>query len=206
MKTLRFILISLVLGIVSAASSHAADGEVKLIGAVEGQRNRTRMPIDVAADSIILGVHDVDVNNIPGGAKIFTRDRNRWEQTALLAPNDQAEIVDGEKRGQAGFGFAVSISGRPGRRRADYAIVGAPGHDGVAKNAGAAYIYAAGEKDWKQEVKLFASDAAEGDAFGHVASIDGITAVIGAPKDDDAGGMFIRAKKNQLRPLLVIQN
>ena len=36
-------------------------------------------------------------------------------------------------------------------------------------------------------MKLTAADAAKGDAFGNVVSIDGTTAVVGAPKDDDTG-------------------
>ena len=74
-----------------------------------------------------------------------------------------------------------------GRTSADYAIIGAPGDDSAAKNAGAAYIYAFNGKDWKQEVKLTVTDAGDGDAFGYVVSVDGTTAAVGAPKDDDAG-------------------
>ena len=66
MKTSWFILISLILGIATGTTGHAGGGEIKLIGAPEGKRNRTRMPVDVTGDVIIVGVHDVDVNNIPG--------------------------------------------------------------------------------------------------------------------------------------------
>ena len=185
MKTTLFILIGLVLGIAMGSASHAADGEIKLIGAEEGARNRTRMPADVVGDVVIVGVHDVDVNNIPGAGRIYTRNRKKWEQTAELIAHDRN--LDQAKPGQSGFGFAVSISGRPGRTSADYAIIGAPGDDSAAKNAGAAYIYAFNGKDWKQEVKLTVTDAGEGDAFGYVVSVDGTTAAVGAPKDDDAG-------------------
>ena len=185
MKTTQFILISLVVGIAMGSASHAAKGEIKLIGAEEGARNRTRMPADVVGNVIIVGVHDVDVNNIPGAGRIYTRNRTKWEQTAELIAHDRN--LDQAKPGQSGFGFAVSISGRPGRTSADYAIIGAPGDDDAGKNAGAAYIYAFNAKDWKQEVKLTAVDAEAGDAFGYVVSVDGTTAAVGAPKDDDAG-------------------
>ena len=182
MKTSWFILISLILGIATGTIGHAAEGEIKLIGAPEGARNRTRMPVDVTGDVIIVGVHDVDVNNLPGAGRIFTRNRKKWEQGADLVANDRN--IDQAKPGQSGFGFAVSISGRIGRTTADYAIIGAPGDDGAAKDAGAAYIYAFSGKNWKQEGKLTAADAAAGDAFGFVVSVDGTTAVVGAPKSD----------------------
>ena len=194
MKTSWFILISLILGIATGTIGHAAEGEIKLIGAPEGARNRTRMPVDVTGDVIIVGVHDVDVNNLPGAGRIFTRNRKKWEQGADLVANDRN--IDQAKPGQSGFGFAVSISGRIGRTTADYAIIGAPGDDGAAKDAGAAYIYAFSGRNWIQEGKLTAADAAAGDAFGFVVSVDGTTAVIGAPKGDvgaakNSGAAFV---------------
>ena len=188
MKTTLFIIVSLIFGI-------AAAGEIKLIGAVDGALNRARMPVDVVGDVIIVGVHDVDVNNILGAGRIYTRTRkNKWEQSAELLANDRN--IDQPKPGQSGFGFAVAIGGRPGRTSADYAIIGAPGDDGAAKDAGAAYIYASNGKNWRQEVKLAAGDAAAGDAFGFVVSIDGTTAVVGAPKADigaakNAGAAYV---------------
>ena len=115
MKTTLFILIGLVLGIAMGSASHAAGGEIKLIGAEEGARNRTRMPADIVGDVVIVGVHDVDVNNIPGAGRIYTRNRKKWEQTAELIAHDRN--LDQAKPGQSGFGFAVSISGRPGENK-----------------------------------------------------------------------------------------
>ena len=194
MKTYWFIVVTLILGIAAGTTIHAAGGEIKLIGAPEGKRNRTRMPVDVTGDVIIVGVHDVDVNNLPGAGRIFTRNRKKWEQGADLVANDRN--IDQAKPGQSGFGFAVSISGRIGRTTADYAIIGAPGDDGAAKDAGAAYIYAFSGRNWIQEGKLTAADAAAGDAFGFVVSVDGTTAVIGAPKGDvgaakNSGAAFV---------------
>lgn len=193
-KTLEIILCCLILSIAAGSAIHAADGEIKLIGAEEGARNRTRMPVDVVGDVIIVGVHDVDVNNLAGAGRIFTRNRKKWEQTAELIAHDRN--IDQPKPGQSGFGFAVSLSGRTGRTSADYAIIGAPGDDDAAKDAGAAYIYAFSGKNWKREVKLAASDAVAGDAFGFVVSIDGTTAVVGAPKADigaakNAGAAYV---------------
>ncbi len=182
MKIIRLIAISLMLGITSGSVCHAAGGEIKLVGAEEGIRNRGRLPADIVGDVVIVGKHNVDHDKHPGAGRIYTLNRDKWELTAELTAHDQKPNT-----GQAGFGYDVAISGPPGRRNADYAIIGAPGDDGAAENAGAAYIYAFNAPHWQQEVKLTAADAGERDAFGYVVSIDGTTAVVGAPDDDDAG-------------------
>ena len=182
MNIIRLIAIGFMLGIASGSVSHAAGGEIKLIGAEEGIRNRGRLPAEIVGDVVIVGRHNVDHDKHPGAGRIYTLNRNKWELTAELVAHDRKPNT-----GQAGFGYDVSISAPPGRRIADYAIIGAPGDDGAAGNAGAAYIYAFNSPHWQQEVKLTAADAAKGDAFGYVVSIDGTTAVVGAPKDDDTG-------------------
>ena len=182
MKTTQFILISLVVCIAMESASHAAGGEIKLVGAEEGIRNRGRMPADIVGDVVIVGLHNVDHDKVPGAGRIYTLNRNKWEQTAELIPHDRKPNT-----GQQGFGYDVAISAPPGRRIADYAIIGAPGDDEAAENAGAAYIYAFNAPHWQQEVKLTAADAEKRDAFGYVVSVDGTTAVVGAPGDDDAG-------------------
>ena len=182
MKITRLIIISLMLGFASGSVSYAAGGEIKLVGAEEGIRNRGRLPADIVGDVVIVGKHNVDHDKHPGAGRIYTLNRDKWELTAELTAHDRKPNT-----GQAGFGYDVAISGPPGRRNADYAIIGAPGDDGAAENAGAAYIYAFNAPHWQQEVKLTAADAGERDAFGYVVSIDGTTAVVGAPDDDDAG-------------------
>ena len=182
MKIVQLIAFSLMLGVASGSVSHAAGGEIKLVGAEEGIRNRGRLPAEIVGDVVIVGRHNVDHDRHPGAGRIYTLNRNKWELTAELVAHDRKPNT-----GQAGFGYDVSISAPPGRRIADYAIIGAPGDDGAAENAGAAYIYAFNSPHWQQEVKLTAADAAKGDAFGNVVSIDGTTAVVGAPKDDDTG-------------------
>lgn len=182
MKIILLIAISLMLGIASGSVSQAAGGEIKLVGAEEGIRNRGRLPAEIVGDVVIVGRHNVDHDRHPGAGRIYTLNRDKWELTAELTAHDRKPNT-----GQAGFGYDVSISAPPGRRIADYAIIGAPGDDEAAENAGAAYIYAFNSPHWQQEVKLTAADAAKGDAFGNVVSIDGTTAVVGAPKDDDTG-------------------
>ena len=182
MKKSWLIFLGLILGIAAGGVSHAAGGEIKLVGAEEGIRNRGRLPAEIVGDVVIVGRHNVDHDKHPGAGRIYTLNRNKWELTAELTAHDRKPNT-----GQAGFGYDVSISAPPGRRHADYAIIGAPGDDGAAENAGAAYIYAFNSPNWQQEVKLTAADAGERDAFGYVVSVDGTTAVVGAPGDDDAG-------------------
>ncbi len=188
MKTLQIICISVVLGFALGAVNHIAyaQKEVKLIGAPDGMRNKARMPADLLGDTIIIGAHAVGFLNTDGFAKIYTLSRNKWEETAELIRGDR----DKENPGQASFGFAVAITGPPGRGDPRYAIVGSPssGHQGgVAADGGAAYVFGKNAQNWKQEAKLLAEDAVSGDAFGWAVDIDDTTAVIGVPKDDDAG-------------------
>ena len=122
MKTTQFILISLVVCIAMESASHAAGGEIKLVGAEEGIRNRGRMPADIVGDVVIVGLHNVDHDKVPGAGRIYTLNRNKWELTAELIPHDRKPNT-----GQQGFGYDVAISAPPGRRIADYAIIGAPG-------------------------------------------------------------------------------
>ena len=188
MKTLQFTFISVVLSVALVAVNHTAfaQKEVKLIGAPDGMRNKARMPADLVGDTIIIGAHAVGFLNTDGFAKIYTLTRNKWEQTAELIRSDR----DKEKPGQASFGFAVAITGLPGRGDPTYAIVGSPssGHQGgVAADGGAAYVFAKTAQNWKQQAKLLAEDPVSGDAFGWAVDIDDTTAVIGVPKDDDAG-------------------
>jgi hypothetical protein len=76
------------------------------------------------------------------------------------------------------FGISVGISG-------NVAIVGASGDRDSGANSGSAYLFDV--PTGNQLAKLTASDAAEGDGFGHSVAISGNTAIIGAPGDDDFG-------------------
>ena len=100
------------------------------------------------------------------------RDGGYWAEAAKLAASD----VENYNR----FGESVSISG-------DTALVGAPRQSASALDSGAAYVYVESAGSWTEEGKLFPADVASEDWFGFAVSIDGDTAVIGAPYDDDAG-------------------
>ncbi len=97
----------------------------------------------------------------------------QWTAEAKLVPGD---LVAGD-----GFGGAVEVSG-------DTAVVGAPFHDGVAANAGAAYVYVRSGTTWVQQAKLRAVDGQAGDRFGQAVAIDRDTVLVGAPYHADPKG------------------
>ena len=191
MKTIRFILISLVLGIGLGSTSRPtlAQKEVKLIGVEDGLDNE-HLCADIIGDSVVVGAHRVGI------AKIYVGNGKKWKEQAELTTKD----LNADRPDAAAFGWAVSLTGRHDRASANTAIVGAPqdlhGADPVeAKEGrlttkgmkGAAYIFVLSGGTWKQQAKLVAPDPEDEDAFGFAVSIDRNTAIVGVPMDDDAG-------------------
>lgn len=66
-------------------------------------------------------------------------------------------------------------------------IVGAPGDDDAATNAGAAYVFQYVGGQWTQVDKLTAADPDTGDEFGSAVATRARIAVIGARSDDEGG-------------------
>lgn len=169
MRTAHLVLICLAAAVVCASVSYTAvaQKEVRLIPADTGGTDNDPVAISIGTKYVILGT--------PGSAQnfatIFEGERDKWKQTAHLTG-------DG-----GGFGQAVAITDVRGRSNASFAIVGAPTHDRI----GEARIFALSGRDWNPQARLRASDAEDGDNFGHAVSINGDTALIGAPKDDDGG-------------------
>jgi hypothetical protein len=62
-----------------------------------------------------------------------------------------------------------------------------PYDDLGAANAGAVYLYSRTGTSWSQQKKLSASDPAVNDIFGTHVVLTGITIVVGAYGDDEAG-------------------
>ncbi len=100
-----------------------------------------------------------------GAAYVFNADTG--EQQAKLFAGD---AVPGQL-----FGASVAIDGR-------VVIVGAPGDDMIAGNAGAAYVFDA--QTGEHRFKLIASNGRAGAEFGDAVAVSGRFAVIGA--EDDA--------------------
>ncbi len=109
-----------------------------------------------------------------GAAYIFTRIGRHWTQQARLTARDGAA--------QDFFGTSVALDGRTG-------VVGAAG---VNSNAGAAYIFVQGGREWTQQATLNAGGRKPGDTFGTSVALSGGTALIGAGfAQHDAGAAYV---------------
>lgn len=170
MKTVRLILLSSLLSICLASSGYSAEKEILLLA--DNAEGQAQMCADVFRGTVIVGVH-----SHVGLAKIYEFDGGEWEEKLNLT------VKDGDKDN---FGFSVAINGPLGRGSANIAIVGAPHHDGVGEDSGAAYIFTRSGGNWNQRAKLTPDDGKAADVLGHAVSVDRITAVVGAPKSDAA--------------------
>lgn len=102
-----------------------------------------------------------------GAAWVFTRSGGTWSQQARLKADDGAT--------NDFLGQSVALSG-------DTAIAGAWGADiGVNAEQGAAYIFTRSGTTWSQQAKLTAPDGMPNDSFAQTVSLDGDTALAGAP-------------------------
>jgi predicted amidohydrolase len=133
--------------------------------------------VSISGDTAVIGAYgDAHAGGYydAGSAYVFVRSGGVWTQQAKLIASDAAAYDQ--------FGWSVSISGQT-------AVIGARYDDHAGgTNAGSAYVFVRSGSVWKKQAKLTASDAAAGDEFGIAVSISGDTAVIGAFRDDDAGG------------------
>ena len=146
--------------------------------------------LDVSGDSIIVGVPieasaatgvdgDGSDNSAPtrGAAYVFFRGQSGWSQQAYLKPGKNTYV-------QA-FGTNIAISG-------DIAVVGteqeasstsgvnAAEGDGLAAEAGAAWVFVRKGAKWSPDAFIKATNTEAGDDFGHVA-LDGNWLAVGAP-------------------------
>lgn len=78
------------------------------------------------------------------------------------------------------FGQYVAING-------ETLVVGVNKNDSVGIDSGAVFVYRFNGSEWKEEAKLIASDAAEGDWFGYPVCINNNIIVVGASRNDDSG-------------------
>jgi len=133
--------------------------------------------VALSGGTLIIGATEVDDivrgQNL-GAAYVFVRSGKSWLQQAKLIAKDGAASDQ--------MGGKVAISG-------DTTIIGAIRNDDPSNgvDTGAAYVFVRSGKQWIQQAKLIANDAAEGDSLGWSIAISGDFAVVGAPKDDDNG-------------------
>ena len=123
-------------------------------------------------------------NGTMGAVYVFTRVAGQWSQQAELTAFD-GQVPDA-------YGWSVAISG-------DTILVGAPQ---PAFNVGAAYVYTRSGGIWTFQAKLLApnnSPPVSAD-FGYSLSLDGDTAVIGAPgaETNQTGRVFVFQRSGTL--------
>ncbi|MEE9130266.1 MAG: FG-GAP repeat protein [Phycisphaerales bacterium] len=121
------------------------------------------------ATAIVGANRDDDNGSASGSAYLF--DITTGKQLFKLLANDGAA----DDR----FGVSVAIDGTR-------AIVGARLDDDNGTDSGSAYVFDV--TTGQQIVKLVPSDNAAGDQFGRSVGISGVTAIVGALRDDDNGG------------------
>ena len=140
--------------------------------------------VAISGDTAVVGAHG-DANS--GSAYVFVRSGTNWSQQGKLIA-DNLDINDQ-------FGYTVAVSG-------DTAIIGARLDDDGGLDSGSAYVFIRNGTSWSQQAKLTANDAAAGDWFAYLVAVNGDTAVIGAPFDDDghtdsgSAYVFVRSGTN----------
>ena len=97
-----------------------------------------------------------------------------WSQQVKLTPDD-GDPIDS-------FGSSVTLDGAR-------ALVGAYGdEDPNGDDAGSAYVFERTNGSWTQQAKLIPDDGDADDLFGDAVALDGGTALVGAPWDEDPNG------------------
>ena len=131
--------------------------------------------LSVSGDRAIVGSSlDDDGADQAGSAYIFVRSGTNWtEEVKLTSPDPQ---LDDE------FGRWVFMDG-------DRVIVSChlDDHSGFV-DAGSAFIFHRRGGEWVQEAMLTAPEPDDGDWYARSVAIHGSFAVVGAPRDDNAGG------------------
>jgi hypothetical protein len=145
--------------------------QAKLIASDGAPMDYFGKSVSINGDTALIGAAYDD--NYKGSAYVFTRSGTTWTQQAKLVASD-GNVEDY-------FGRSVSIYG-------DNALIGAQGHD---NSKGAAYVFTRSGTTWTQKAKLLASDGEEIDCFGCSVSLNGDTALIGAPGDDIKGSAYV---------------
>lgn len=145
------------------------DGKLSASDGGEGSYFGTSVGID--GDFAVVGAPgttDGEGNDIPGAAYVYERVGGVWIERQKLTASPGAE-----------FGSAVSIS--QGR-----AMIGDPADSDAGLEAGAVYVYKAGDESWTLEEKIIATDATAEDYFGSAVYLDGQRAIIGSLFNDQS--------------------
>ncbi|MEQ1518741.1 MAG: dockerin type I domain-containing protein [Usitatibacteraceae bacterium] len=153
-------------------SGNSWSEQAKLNSSDRAGRDFFGFNVAISGDTAVVGA--LGNNAGKGAAYVFVRTGATWVEQQKLTASDAAFDDN--------FAHDVAISG-------DRILVGAYGDDAAA---GSAYLFVRGGGTWTQQIKLTASDRADGDRYGSGVLIDGDTFLVGAPFDDlSAGAVYL---------------
>ena len=139
--------------------------------------------IAVDGDTMVVGANNADSNG--GAAYVYGRQSGGWRQVAKLTA---AGTAAGDR-----LGGPVAIDGDT--------IVAAGTWNNAGRPSASVYVFSKPVGGWataSSNIKLTAADAAVNDLFGFSVALDGDTAVVGAPRDDDgasnSGSVYVFSK------------
>jgi uncharacterized membrane protein len=151
----------------------AWEQEAKLLASDGEAGDEFACAVAISGDVAIVGAKSEDDGGVSAGAAyVYRFDGQSWQEEAKLLASDP-EVSDY-------FGHAVAVSG-------DIAVIAAAWDDDLGDGAGAAYVHRFDGSAWTEEIKLLASDGAEGDKFGFAVGVSDDVILVGARADDDLG-------------------
>lgn len=128
--------------------------------------------VGISNDTAIVGAPFARDNGIATGVvHVYVRNGTTWTHQTTLTPSTSA--VDDE------IGYAVAIDG-------DLIVIGAPGDDEVAMDAGAAHTFKRSGSSWTAQDKLVPTPGGASGYFGVSVALSKTTALIGAWDDGSA--------------------
>lgn len=142
--------------------------------------------VDISGDTVAVTARfDDDNGSSSGSVYVFDRVGTTWSETQKLIASDGAA---GDR-----FGWAIDLDG-------DLLVAGAPRHDRVGSDDGAAYLFQRGASGWQEIVELVASDASGAEELGTGVALSGNWAAAGAFGDNSAGAFTGAAYVFELFP------
>ncbi|MCP3920050.1 MAG: hypothetical protein GY711_31355 [bacterium] len=121
---------------------------------------------------IVTAYADDDSGTNSGSAYYFRRQNNRWTLKQKFSGSTATHHDN--------FGSSISMAD-------DVAVIGAPGSDAAARDAGAAFVFERRGSRFVEFSVLTADDAAAEDGFGVSAASGEAMVIIGASHEDGAG-------------------
>lgn len=157
----------------------------KLGASVPGAAQWFGQAVALSGDMALVGApYATGAVATSGAAYVFVRSNGVWSEAQKVFADDG----NADDR----FGHALAIS-------KGSLLIGAPNQDAKGSDSGAAYVFVQSGAAFAQQKKLLSADGAAGDSLGSSVALDGDSALIGAPNDDDAGQssgsayIFVRA-------------